>query len=366
MLDFLVKSPNHMVCLLEKLKKHSKPVYLFGAGNCGANYLNVLEENEIPVEAFLDDNAQKQKNGFCGKPVLSPEDMVGRNGTILISSYGPSILMKRLEKIDPDLPKRVLWSEFYLWEHGLDYYSYYMEHASELEKVYSLLEDERSKEVFRNLLNYKISRNIHHIEEICDLGKYDQYFDMSILRLGQDEVFVDLGAYIGDTVDSFVKHVKNAGGSYTHMYAFEPDQGTFQELKKHTAHYENITYVNKGAYHENTVLRFSSDTGMQTSAFNVNGDIEVSVCSLDEEIKSKVTFIKADIEGCEMHAIKGAENLIRQYKPTIAFCIYHRKDDIFNIPLYLHKLNNGYKFYMRHYSEIPVESVVYAIDNSRV
>ena len=66
------------------------------------------------------------------------------------------------------------------------------------------------------------------------------------------------------------------------------------------------------------------------------------------------------------HAQKQKNGFCGQYKPRIAFCIYYRKDGMFNIPLYLQRLNNGYKFYMRHYSEIPVESVVYAIDNSRV
>lgn len=365
MLDFLVKAPNKMRFLIEDLKKLSEPLYLFGAGNCGENYLKVLGENGIPVEAFLDDDPQKQKNGFHGKMVRSPEKMVGLDGTILISSYGPSILMKRLENIDSDLPKRVLWSEFYLWEGGLDYYSYYMDHALQLEKVYGLLADERSREVFRNLLNYKISRDISLIRTISDLHQCDQYFDMSILHFGQDEVFVDLGAYIGDTVDAFVKHIKEVDATYTQIFAFEPDQNTFQELKKHTEQYPNIIYVNKGAYDKDTILRFSSESFL-TSSFDENGDIEVPVCTLDKEINSKVTFIKADIERCEMQAIKGAENLIQKYKPTMAFCTYHKKDDIFNIPLYLHQLNAGYKFYMRHYGEIPLESVVYAIDSTKV
>ena len=364
MLDFLVKEPNKMVSLVENLKNLSEPLYLFGAGNCGENYLNVLGENGISVEAFLDDNIQKQKSGFYGKPVLSPEEMVGRDGIILISSYGPTSLMKRLENIDSNLPKRVLWSEFFLWEHGLDYYSYYMEHGLELEQVYGLLEDERSREVFRNLLNYKVSRNISLITDINDLGHCDQYFDGAIVRFRENEVFADLGAYIGDTVDSFVKHIKAAGVSYAHIYAFEPDPNNFVELKRRTSHYPNMTYINKGAYSENTVLRFSSE-GTWTSFFDEQGDIEVPVCSLDEEIGNKISFMKADIEGAEMQALHGAENIIREYKPTIAFSVYHKKDDIFNIPLYLYELSTGYKFYMRHYGDIPIDSILYAVDSTK-
>ena len=364
MLDFLVKAPNKMALLLEKLKKVSEPLYLFGAGNCGEHYLHVLGENGISVEAFLDDDPKKQKMGFHGKSVFSPEMMEGCAVTILISSYGPNTLKKRLEGISPALLKRVLWSEFFLWEDGLDYYSYYMKHTTELEQVYGLLADERSKEVFRNLLNYKVSRDISLVTSINDLGCCDQYFDRSIVNFGQGEVFADLGAYIGDTVDSFVKHIRKSGASYDHIYAFEPDPDNFAELQRRTAQYPNISYINKGAYSENTILHFSAE-GTWTSFLDDRGDIEVSVCALDEEIGDRVTFMKADIEGAEMQAIKGAESMIREYKPTIAFSVYHKKEDIFAIPLRLHELNQGYKFYMRHYGDIPIDSIVYAIDSNR-
>lgn len=365
MLDFLVKTPNKMEQVLDELKRSSQPLYLFGAGNCGENYLDVLGENGIPVEAFLDDDPRKQAKGLRGKEVFPPEEIVAREGLILISSYGPpSVLIKRLKSISPELIQRVRWSEFYLWENGLNYYSYYMENADELEKVYELLVDERSKTVFRNLLNYKITRDNRLIEEINDLNHIDQYFDMSILHFTRDEVFVDLGAYIGDTVESFIKNVRADGGSYAHIYAFEPDSDNFSKLNQNMTRYDNITCINKGGYSENTILRFSSEC-TQTSHFSENGDIQVPVCSLDTEIGSKVTFIKADIEGCEMEALHGAEKLIREYKPTLAFSIYHKKEDIFRIPLYLHELNENYKFYMRHYGEIPVDSIIYAVDANK-
>ena len=365
MLDFLVKKPNKMKKVIDELKENTQSLYLFGAGNCGENYLDVLGENGIDVDAFLDDDPRKQERGLRGKPVLPPEAMLEREGVILISSYGPpSVLLRRLEQIDINLLKRVRWSELYLWESGLDYYSYYMEHANELKKVYDLLQDERSKTVFRNLLNYKISRDRRLIEEINDLNRVDQYFDMSILCFGKDEVFVDFGAYNGDTVESFIKNVRAVGGSYAHIYAFEPDSDNFLELKKRVGKYANITCINKGAYSENTILRFSSEC-TQTSYFNENGDIKVPVCSLDTEVDSKVTFIKADIEGCEMEALHGAEKIIRDHKPTLAFSIYHKKEDIYCIPLYLHELNKQYKFYMRHYGENPVDSIIYAVDSDK-
>lgn len=171
-MDFLVKSPNKMIGVLDELKENAQPLYLFGAGNCGKDYLNVLGEYGIEVEAFFDDDPRKQARGLCGKKVLPPEEMIEREGLILISvaCTSPQLLIRRLERISPDLLKRIRWADFILWENGLDYYAYYTENANELEKVYGLLEDERSRTVFRNLLNYKISRDVRLIEEINDLS----------------------------------------------------------------------------------------------------------------------------------------------------------------------------------------------------
>lgn len=215
--------------------------------------------------------------------------------------------------------------------------------------------------MFYNILNYKISRNKELIEEINDFGKEDQYFPSDIVEYVENEVFVDLGAYTGDTAINFAKHIARENQSYKRIYAFEPDEKSFLMLKRNTKAYENIAYIPKGAYSKNTQLRFYSE-GFWTSTLSECGNIIVDVCKLDDEISDKVTFLKADIEGSEVEAIKGASGIIARDCPKIAFCAYHKKDDIFRIPLALHNLNPNYVFYLRHYSELPVETVVYAID----
>lgn len=68
-----------------------------------------------------------------------------------------------------------------------------------------------------------------------------------------------------------------------------------------------------------------------------------------------------DIEGSEMEALKGAENTIGKYKPRLAICVYHKPEDIIEIPLKILELNPEYKLYLRHYSYIHTETVLYAI-----
>ena len=78
--------------------------------------------------------------------------------------------------------------------------------------------------------------------------------------------------------------------------------------------------------------------------------------------EERVTFIKMDIEGAELESLKGAGRIIiREQKPKLAICVYHKKEDIFDIPEYILSLNPKYKLYLRHYTLGEWDTVLYAI-----
>jgi hypothetical protein len=59
-------------------------------------------------------------------------------------------------------------------------------------------------------------------------------------------------------------------------------------------------------------------------------------------------FIKMDIEGSEMEALKGAASTIKNRKPCLAISVYHKPEGIVTIPAFLQNLVPEYKFYLRH------------------
>ena len=74
-----------------------------------------------------------------------------------------------------------------------------------------------------------------------------------------------------------------------------------------------------------------------------------------------ITFLKMDIEGSELAALRGAERIIREQRPKLAICVYHKPEDLREIPSLLLSYHPDYKLYLRHYSINETETVLYAI-----
>jgi len=66
-----------------------------------------------------------------------------------------------------------------------------------------------------------------------------------------------------------------------------------------------------------------------------------------------------DIEGSELAAINGAEQLIRTWKPRLAISLYHKAEDVFEIPERILQIVPEYRFRIRHYGAGLFETVLY-------
>jgi FkbM family methyltransferase len=133
-----------------------------------------------------------------------------------------------------------------------------------------------------------------------------------------------------------------------------------KKLRKNTSHLDNIKIIEKGCWSEKKALFFSND-GTVGSKIQDKGQLQIEVDSIDNVIQDRITYIKMDIEGAELEALKGAKNTIMKYKPKLAVCVYHKQEDLITIPQYILSLNEHYKLYLRHYEENSCETVLYAI-----
>ncbi len=192
----------------------------------------------------------------------------------------------------------------------------------------------------------------HEIKYICDEM---QYFDKEILNFDENEVMIDCGAYNLETSVKFLEMVHSGK-----VIAIEPDPTNFKKCEEVAANFQNVTLYNCGVDYKKGKISFSS-LGDEGSSISENGNAVVPVDSIDNIVgNQKITFIKMDIEGMELRALQGAENTIKNNKPKLAICIYHKDEDLFEIPQYIKKLVPEYKLYIRHYSSWSYETVLYA------
>lgn len=190
---------------------------------------------------------------------------------------------------------------------------------------------------------------------------WDQYFDFpaELGLVGENEVFVHAGCFNGNTQESYVNWF---GTSYEKMVTFEPNEVQYQACKDALQKYPNVELVKAGLSDKNGTVKFELDVpGL--SYISENGTEEIRVVSLDSYMgNGKVTFIALDIEGEELKALKGAEQIIRTQKPKLAVSIYHKPEDIYELPELIKSFRSDYKLYLRHYHLLDMaETVLYAL-----
>lgn len=183
-----------------------------------------------------------------------------------------------------------------------------------------------------------------------------QYYD--VFEFGDEEVIADVGCFDCNSVFQYFKYGNN---KYKQIYSFEPEPKQYEHCKDIIKNQgiNNWDIFNYGVYDSNSKLYFSSNSSC--TQISDKGDVEVDVIKLDDFFKTHEppTFIKMDIEGSELAELKGCAETIRKYKPKLAICVYHKPEDIFEIPEYILSLNPDYKMWLRHYTNLINETVLY-------
>lgn len=183
-------------------------------------------------------------------------------------------------------------------------------------------------------------------ERMLDI-QYQPYFSDDKLNPIEDITLVDGGAFIGDSIEVVYKRY---GNHLKKIYAFGPNGDFLKEMKNNlqSLKLNEITeYVQSGMYDENIELRFHVNGDM--SAIDDEGELIVPVRKIDDVVKEVIgkLYIKMDIEGSEMVALRGGQETIRKYHPYMALCTYHKMADILEIPRYVKSIRDDYKFYLR-------------------
>jgi FkbM family methyltransferase len=336
-------------------------VVVFGAGNTSLLYQQCFEREGIHPVYYIDNSEAKQGTVFHGVSVISVEKLVSLQQTfskpllILICSAQINVCSQM---------------QLQLQKYGLTYTTVdsfvFGKNIDSIKAVYDLLEDDYSKEIYLQIIKSRINNS--PIPE--SLVNNAQYFLLPpFLERSEREIFVDLGAYVGDTVEQYIN---KKSGVFGKIFAFEPDARNFlgleyrvERLKKEWAIPDDKLCLIYGGVGAITALtNFTKSSEGLNSNFNAKENEntnEVIIYNLDNYFKEeRINFIKADIENYELNMLHGAESIIKRDRPLLAVCIYHNASDMFTIPLFIKELCNDYILKIRHHTYNFAETVLYA------
>ena len=338
-------------------------VVLYGAGFALFWYVNYLQKNSICISYIIDGSEKKQGTLYRDIPIISLQSCIEtvdmENVDIIITAPKFSEEIKAILKPYMN-EKRIFEFECELYDNFITdidaYRNYLLDKWSDVESFYYELSDEKSKQTLEAVLKGRITANQDYFKSVRE---DDQYYVEDVISLSDNESVIELGSNDGQTLINFLNKVN---GKFSKFYCFEPDKECIEKLTSIISSYQNIDLVEKGAWNSTGKLSFSSDAEHGTS--KIADEYEASYCievaAVDDIVDDVVTFIKMDIEGAEIKALEGAQKLIRKYKPMLAVCIYHRNEDLIEIPQYIHNLVPEYKFYLRHHNWGGTETVLYA------
>ena len=221
------------------------------------------------------------------------------------------------------------------------------------------------------ILKTRLTQDLSYINVFREKNPNNQYVFEKFEFNQDDTVFVDAGAFDGDTAELFFDNFPN----FKKGILFEPNPINRENInKRFYVKEKEIEVYSKGLSNEKKSLEITinhSASTVEKGQYNTsihNKEI-VELIALDKVLNEKVSFIKMDIEGSELDAINGCKFTIKSQTPNLAICVYHRLSDLWDIPLKILEINPNYEFYLRHYSgnnHSLYETVLYAVRKKTV
>ena len=326
------------------LQSTTLPIVIYGTGNGADRVFDEFEKLKISISAVCASDGFVRNRSFRGfqvKPISQIESEY-EDFVIVLCFASPlaevidniKVLSKRHQVIMPSVP---------VFGDNIFNKDFLEKHIAEIELAYSHLADEQSRKVFENIIKFQITGDLNYCFN-CETDK-DEAF--SILKLGENESFLDLGAYRGDTIEEFLQYAK----SYEKIIAVEPDTRTFKKLQAYCEELENCKALNNVIWSENCVLTFDGNKGRGASA-NKKGEKKQALCvDYITEKYGDFSYFNIDIEGAESEMLKGAFKSL-QNTPKLCMAVYHRSEDIFTLVNRVKEINADYKIYLRHHKHI--------------
>jgi FkbM family methyltransferase len=364
--------------LVQDLRAQPKtPIVLFGAGNLGRRTLSLLRAYGFDVAAFIDNDRARWGDAVDGVPVLSPDDASSRfaaDGLAVVTIWraeGGHDFRETREGL-----RRLGWRRVesfipLFWGLGADALPYItidlptkvLAASEDVMAAAGLWSDERSLREYVCQVRWRLTGDFAALSP----AEPDQYFAEGIVHVGPDEVFVDCGAFTGDTLLDVAGRV----GSWRAYHAFEPDPASFEALQAAVAtlpsRLAERVHLHRAATSDRRGTAQFDATGLGSASLTSSGVFEVECVAIDDVVTDPPpTFVKMDIEGAESAALNGCSSGIRKGHPLLAIAAYHKQADLWELPRQVHDMMPGYRLYLRPHVPEGFDTVLYAVPPERL
>ena len=363
--------------LAELMAQPDAPIVLYGAGGLGRRTQYLLRGVGREVTAFIDNDAARWGTFVDGVPVLSPEEATtrfARSGLVIVTIWraegGHDLLVTRDDllsrgwgRVESFIP--LFWG---IGSDALPYITIDMPTKVLNAKVAviaaaELWSDERSLSEYVAQVRWRLLGDFAALSP----AEPNQYFADGLVRVGPDEVFVDCGAFTGDTLLDVAHRV----GSWRAYHAFEPDPASFAALQAVVATLPgplaDRVHVHRAAASDRRGTARFNATGLGSAQLSVAGAYEVNCVAIDDVVtESPPTFVKMDIEGAESAALTGSLRAIRDGRPLLAVAAYHNQADLWELPRLVHEMMADYHMFLRPHAGEGFDTVLYAMPPERL
>ena len=351
----------------------SQRLVLFGAGPLGKGILAGLLRAGIEPLSFADNNQELWGKHVAGLLVLSPDEAVrvyGETACFVVTIYQGSSVRRQLaalgcRKVAPFVPLLWKYADIFIPQCGIELPHRLVEQCEAIRNCHAILADDKSKRELREQLVWRYWLDYSALS--LGLDARDIYFPMDLLSPSDEDVFVDCGAFDGDTIRSFNEHW---GGGFRHTFTFEPDPVNRAALasKEVTRNLgSRITIMPYAVGNTNGPVSFTCTSSAASHLTTGDSGVAIECRRLDDVIWSLTpTYIKMDIECAEPEALAGSAELLRQHRPVLAVCTYHRSEHLWQIPNLIRSIAPEYHLFLRRYAEECWEGVCYAIPSHRL
>ena len=358
------------------LSERKRKCVIFGAGSMGQRALSALQSMGVRPLTFADNNPILWGKSVDGIPILSPEDaaeLFGADAVFFIAIRNENHWYRqtfdqllRLGCAHISSSEPIAWRfpdkfpPFLLYDLPHNLYA----HAEEVARAARLWADEEST------AEYAAQIQLRAFGDPSGLSRpnlEESYILSGVFQLGPEDVFLDCGAYDGDTIRNLIDNQIQ----FARIEAVEADTHSFARLANYVSSlHPDVT--NRIRLHQCAVgahrgtVRFDATGGVDAKVSDA-GRILIDMVPIDVMFASKrVSMIKMDIEGGEYDALIGAQQVIQRDRPILAICVYHSQEDIWRLPLLIRTLCPEHRMYLKAYRGDGIQTVVYAVPLERV